>query len=196
MELIGSFSRRAVEKALDPLSARALVLDDGETRLAIVIVDSCLIPRDVFDEAKQRASKATGIPTDYMLMAATHTHSAPASLDRPVAKASEEYLEVLKRGIVEAVKQANATLEAAKVAWGQVDVPEHVHNRRWFMKPGGMVPNPFGEMTDQVRMNPPRGRATGSSRLMRVRCTGHCGQSRSRSRGRTSLSTSTRPPEP
>ena len=81
VELIGSFSRRPVEKAHDRLSARALVLDDGETRLAIVMVDSCLIPRGLLDEAKQRVSKATDIRTDHMLMAATHTHSAPASLD-------------------------------------------------------------------------------------------------------------------
>ncbi len=156
--LVGSFSERGAEKAWDPLSARALVLDDGETRLAIVIVDSCLIPRTLFDEVKQRASKATDIRPDHLLMAATHTHSAPASLDRLFAKASDEYLKVLKRGIVEAIKQANANLEPAAVGWGQLDVPEHVHNRRWHMNPGGIVPNPFGETTDRVRMNPPRGR--------------------------------------
>lgn len=156
--LVGSFSERPAEKAWDPLSARALVLDDGETRLAIVIVDSCLIPRSLFDEVKQQASKATGIRPDHMLMAATHTHSAPASLDRLFAKASDDYLKVLKGGIVESVRQAAANLEAAEIGWGQVDVPEHVHNRRWFMKPGGIVPDPFGETTDRVRMNPPRGR--------------------------------------
>ena len=156
--LVGSFSERGAEKAWDPLSARALVMDDGETRLAIVIVDSCLIPRALFDEAKRRASKLTGIRSDHMLMAATHTHSAPASLDRIFAKASDEYLEVLKSGIVKAIEQANANLEPAEVGWGQIDVPEHVHNRRWHMKSGGIVPNPFGETTDQVRMNPPRGR--------------------------------------
>ncbi|MDP6720159.1 MAG: neutral/alkaline non-lysosomal ceramidase N-terminal domain-containing protein [Pirellulaceae bacterium] len=156
--LVGSFSERGAEKAWDPLSARALVLDDGETRLAIVVVDSCLIPRSLFDDAKQRASKETGIRTDHMLMSATHTHSAPASLDRVFAKVSDAYLKVLKGGIVEAIKRANANLEPAEVGWGQVDVPEHVHNRRWHMKPGGIVPNPFGETTDQVRMNPPRGR--------------------------------------
>lgn len=155
--LVGSFSERAAEKAWDPLSARALVMDDGRTRLAIVIVDSCLIPRALFDEVKQRASESTGIRPDHMLMAATHTHSAPASLDRLFAKASQEYLDVLKNGMVSAVKQANANLEPAEVGWGQVDVPEHVHNRRWYMKPGGIVANPFGETTDQVRMNPPRG---------------------------------------
>jgi hypothetical protein len=156
--LVGSFSERGAVEAWDALSARALVLDDGETRLAIVIVDNCLIPRSVFDEAKQRASKATGIRPDRMLMAASHTHSAPASLDRVFAKASEEYLEVLKSGIAAAIAQANKNLEPAEIGWGQIDVPEHVHNRRWHMKPGGIVPNPFGETTDQVRMNPPRGR--------------------------------------
>ena len=158
VELVGSFSERPAEKAWDPLSARALVLDDGQTRLAMVIVDSCLIPRSLFDEVKRQASQATGIRPDHMLMAATHTHSAPASLDRLFAKASDEYLRVLKAGIVESVELAAANLESAEIGWGQVDVPEHVHNRRWYMKPGGIVPNPFGETTDQVRMNPPRGR--------------------------------------
>ncbi len=153
--LVGSFGERPAEKAWDPLSARALVLDDGTTKLAIVVVDSCLIPRVLFDEAKAIASKATGIRRDRMLMAATHTHSAPASLDVPAAKASDDYLEVLIDGIVEAIKQANSNLEPAKIGWGQVDVPEHVHNRRWHMKPGGIIANPFGETTDQVRMNPP-----------------------------------------
>ena len=156
--LVGSFSERGAEQAWDPLSARALVLDDGKTRLAIVIVDSCLIPRTLFDDVKQQASKVTGIRADHMMMSATHTHSAPASLDRMFARAGDEDLGVLKRGIVEAVSEANANLEPAEVGWGQVDVPEHVHNRRWHMKPGGIVPNPFGETTDQVRMNPPRGR--------------------------------------
>ncbi len=156
--LVGSFSERGAEKAWDPLSARALVLDDGDTRLAIVMVDSCLIPRALFDEAKEQASKATGIRTDRMLTAATHTHSAPASLNRVFAKASTAYLKVLKDGIAEAIIKANDNLAPAELGWGQVDVPEHVHNRRWFMKPAGIASDPFGNMTDRVRMNPPRGR--------------------------------------
>jgi len=155
--LVGSFSERPAKKAWDPLSARALVLDDGRIRLAIVVVDSCLIPRSLFDEAKRQAAQATGIRPDHMLISATHTHSAPASLDRIVAKASDEYLTVLKRGIVDAITRANANLKPALVGRGQIDVPEHVHNRRWYMKPRGIVPNPFGETTDRVRMNPPRG---------------------------------------
>ncbi|MCR9294993.1 MAG: neutral/alkaline non-lysosomal ceramidase N-terminal domain-containing protein [bacterium] len=157
VNLVGTFAERPAEKAWDPLSARALVLDDGQTQLAIVIIDSCMLPRDLLDEVKRQASQATGIRSDHMLMAATHTHSAPASLDRMYAQASPAYLQVLRQGIVQAVTQAQTNLEAAEIGCAQFDLPEHVHNRRWFMKPGGMVQNPFGELTDQVRMNPPRG---------------------------------------
>jgi neutral ceramidase len=31
-----------------------------------------------------------------------------------------------------------------------------LHNRRWWMKPGSIPPDPFGNTTDKVRMNPPR----------------------------------------
>ena len=157
--LVGNYQTRYATEAADPLLARALVLDDGSTRLAIVTVDSCLVARKVFDEAKRLASEATGIRTDRMLMAATHTHSAPPAADTFLYQTDESYLAVLRQGIVDAVKRAADNLEPAELGWGTVDVPQHVFNRRWHMKPGGIVPNPFGETTDQVRMNPPRDRA-------------------------------------
>ncbi len=77
VDMVGTFGGRQATHAWDPLSARALVLDDGQTKIAIVIVDSCYCPRSLFDEAKQRVKEATGIETDHLLMAATHTHTAP-----------------------------------------------------------------------------------------------------------------------
>src|SRR5687768_15204714 len=56
----GMFEERTAEKAHDPLFARALVLDDGSTRIAIVVVDSCMLPRELIDEAKAIAAKGTG----------------------------------------------------------------------------------------------------------------------------------------
>src|SRR5687768_15088909 len=76
----GMFEERAATRANDPLYARALVLDDGSTRVAIVVVDSCMLARELLDEAKALASAATGIPTERMLISATHTHSAPAAM--------------------------------------------------------------------------------------------------------------------
>src|SRR5436305_1619027 len=64
----GGMTERTADKITDPLHARCLVLDDGTTKLAIVVVDSCMMPRDLLDDAKQVASRATGIPADHMLI--------------------------------------------------------------------------------------------------------------------------------
>jgi hypothetical protein len=155
--LVGQFNQRLADKAWDPLYARAMVLDDGKTKIAIVVVDSCYVPRTIFDEAKRRAREKTGIPTENMLMSATHTHTGPPSRDRREDKADPEYIEHLTQGIARSVEEAHAHLEPAEVAWGATPVPEEVFNRRWFMKEGGIVPNPFGLTDDKVRMNPPAG---------------------------------------
>src|SRR5215831_1054012 len=64
--------------ARDKLHARALVLDDGTTKLAIVIVDSCMMPREFLDGVKKLVEEELKIPADRQLIAATHTHTAPA----------------------------------------------------------------------------------------------------------------------
>lgn len=73
----GGFLQNSATQVNDPLFAKCLVLDDGTTHLAIVIVDSCMMPRELLDRAKEMAHEKTGIATDRMLIAATHTHSAP-----------------------------------------------------------------------------------------------------------------------
>ena len=57
VQLVGSFRERLADKAHDPLYARAVVCDDGQTRLAMVIVDNCLIGRNYLDRAKALAAK-------------------------------------------------------------------------------------------------------------------------------------------
>src|SRR5438034_11739997 len=73
----GGMQDRQATGTHDRLHARCLVLDDGQTKLALVVCDSCMIPREILDEAKRLASQATGIPIDKMLISATHTHTAP-----------------------------------------------------------------------------------------------------------------------
>src|SRR5262249_54023238 len=53
----GGFSANMAEKAHDPLHARALVLDDGKTKLALVLVDNLGVAREAADEAKFLASR-------------------------------------------------------------------------------------------------------------------------------------------
>src|ERR1044071_4461619 len=74
------FPERTANVVNDRLHARGLVLDDGTTKLAIVVVDSCMMPRELLDRAKKAAHESTGIPVENMLVAATHSHSAPSAM--------------------------------------------------------------------------------------------------------------------
>ena len=58
----GGFLQQKADPVNDRLHARCLVLDDGATRVAIVVVDSCMMPRDLIDRAKDLARDKTGIP--------------------------------------------------------------------------------------------------------------------------------------
>lgn len=158
----GGMSDRSVGKAHDPLSARGLVLDNGSVALAIVVADSCMIPRDIIDAARRKASRSTGIPAGNMLMSATHTHTAVTVGGVFQSEPEAAYREFLKERMAQAVIEAASRLEPAKVGWAVGNNARQVFNRRWFMRPGFRYLDPFDAGTDRVRMNPPRG----SSRLL------------------------------
>jgi neutral/alkaline ceramidase-like enzyme len=140
----------------DELHARCLVLDDGETRVAIVVADNVGIPRRVLDEAKRLAHERSGIPVERILISSTHTHSATTARGSERyddAEALDHYQTFLARRIADGIHRAINNLEPARVGWGSGSLPQQVFNRRWFMKPGPHLNNPFGG-TDKVQMNP------------------------------------------
>ncbi len=136
----------------DPLHARALVLDDGSTRLAIAVTDVTMVAAEVLDKAKALAHQRTGIPVQNMLISATHTHAAPRMIGIGKAQADKEYYDLYCRRVAEAIEKAADNLAPAAVAFGTADVPQFPKNRRWLVKPGSMPPNPFGGTDDQVLM--------------------------------------------
>ena len=154
LSINGGMQDHKAEQIHDELHARCLVLDNGETRLAIVVVDSCMVPRGVFDQAKQLAAEHTGIPTEHMLMSATHTHSAPAATGVFQSDPDEPYQRFLASRIADAIRRAVKNLALARIGWAVGEVPDQVFNRRWKMKPGTIGPDPFGRTNDLVKMNP------------------------------------------
>ena len=150
----GGMANNVARGATDRLHARCLVLDDGKTTLALAVVDSCMIPREVLDEAKARASRLTGIPAGRMLISATHTHTAPAVASVFQTDAEPEYAKYLADQIAEGLARAAANREPARVGWAVGRDPAQVYNRRWHMRPGSIAADPFGRTTDRVKMNP------------------------------------------
>jgi hypothetical protein len=150
----GGFLQNRATRLVDPVGAKSLVLDDGSTRLAIVVVDSCMMPRDLLDRAKEMARERTGIPAERILISATHTHSAPAAMGALGCPADGDYVERLPGWIAESIDRATKLLEPARVGWNVIDDHEHTFCRRWIRRPEKMLDDPFGKRTVRANMHP------------------------------------------
>jgi len=151
MNMPGGFSANQAEKAHDPFHSRALVLDDGQTTLAMVVVDVLGAGPEVLNEAKAIAAQQTGMAPDNMLICSTHTHSGPSVNTRTETAAA--YYKVFVEGIANSIIRAHAALRPAAIGAASHPLPDEVFNRRWYLKPGQMPLNPFGKF-DRVKMNP------------------------------------------
>ncbi len=101
----------------DPLFARALVLDNGADKVALISVDTTSLPNG--DELIDAVTKELKIPRDHLIMSATHDHNAPTGgVPQVGARYSHPYFEILKKGIVEAARQANSKLQPARIGFG------------------------------------------------------------------------------
>jgi Concanavalin A-like lectin/glucanases superfamily len=129
------------------------VLADGKSMVAIVVADSCMMSREVLDEAKAVASKATGIPMDHMLISATHTHTAPASMGCLGTEADPAYVPFLKEKLVEAIVAAKAKLEPARIGFAKEDAAAFTALRQWIRRPDRVVEDPFGNLTVRANMH-------------------------------------------
>ncbi len=151
----GGVRERVANKVHDPLHARCLVLDDGTVELAIAVVDSCLIPRSLADEAKALAAKTTGIPSEQILISATHTHSAPSVCACLGTDSDEKYTRWLPGRIAEGIHKAQKNLEPARVGWAVGRDETNVFCRRFLMKPGTALTNQYSDKReDRAQMNP------------------------------------------
>ena len=158
-DIIGGFHPIPSTHIHDELHARCLVLDNGETRVALVVCDLLGAAREVFDEARRLVTEETGLPGAHLLMSATHTHSATSALGTnrfQVNRPLDDYQRFVARRIADGVQRAINNLAPARVGWATGSEPRHVFNRRWFLKPGTMPVNPFGSTNDLVKMNPGR----------------------------------------
>ena len=91
----------------DHIFARAIVIDDGRTRAALVTVDAGAISTDTWSQVSRQAEAELKIPGAQLLLTATHTHSVPFGSRQD-----------LPPRIFAAISQAAARLEPARVRFG------------------------------------------------------------------------------
>ena len=128
---------QSFEGVLDRIYSRAIVIDDGVSTATLISVDAGAVPDAVWQDVTQRLERELGIPTDNVLLTATHTHSAPR---QGVGTYTDK--------IVESVRLAKARLTSARVGYGigvsYLNVNRNIidpRTRRWWEGPNDEGPS-------------------------------------------------------
>ena len=149
----------------DPLTAKAVVFRQGNETVALLICDLCFISRKLSEQVRERAGRATDIPSSNIIVCATHTHGGPEydgvlrdfrheQAIREKGRDTHEprdYFAQLTERCVEAIVEAHAALRPARLQVGVAQQPGMAFNRRFHMKDGTVRFNPGKMNPDIVR---------------------------------------------
>jgi hypothetical protein len=136
----------------DELWAKALVLEAGDTRVALVSCDLIGLTLESVAGIRQRTEAMCGLPGDHVVLAATHTHSGPAMGCLRLLGQDPAWVEVVEKKIAGAITEASRNLADAKFGVGCGDVQIGINRRerqsdgtiRLGRNPGGPVDTTVG----------------------------------------------------
>jgi hypothetical protein len=130
--LAGYDNNRPAMGVKDPLWARAFVLRQGDTTLALCTVDAVGLFFDEQERVRARIEEAAPGAVDLFLIQATHTHEAPDTMgqwgfsdpfggipDKPGR--DDLHMELIRQGCADAVLEALDELVAVEVKVGRVN---------------------------------------------------------------------------
>ncbi len=148
MPMAGYYRVRLNQGVHDDLWSKAIVLEHQGTRAALVALDLVSIPERFVAEARRRIESHTGIPGDFVMISATHTHTGPEmgsrlkGVDAATKKIATDYHKALPGWIAKSVEKAVADLQPAQLstAVGHEDSISFI--RRFRMKDGRVGWNP------------------------------------------------------
>lgn len=138
----------------NPLYARSLVFRQGDMQGALLICDLNAVPRDLIRLVREGASKQTGIPYQYISVAATHTHTAPSIRQPAPAYADREatgklttedqkgYIALLIQRMTQAIVTAHKDAKEVDLISGISQAAGISFNRRFLMTDGRVRFNP------------------------------------------------------
>src|SRR5690242_15909233 len=111
-QMAGFDARKGVAEGVhDELFSRALVIDDGATKTALVSVELLGIEGRLATRVRADSEKRPGIPAQNVVLAATHTHCGPTTFNHFYSQGQAldgEYLDKLANAIAASVEDAHA----------------------------------------------------------------------------------------
>lgn len=126
----GYYLNRTWRDVRDSLHATALVIENGNSQLAVVSTDLMVISREFTQTVREMVQEVTGIPPDSILVSCTHTHNAPASGGLlGVGEVDPFYEEWAARQTATAIIQAWQERQPARFSAATEIVPDLTFNR-------------------------------------------------------------------
>jgi hypothetical protein len=148
--LAGYYHERGADGALDPLFAKALVIEHEGERAALVCLDLISTTRALVEQARSEVEQRTRLRGANVMISATHTHTGPELSSR--GRRSDalsgqrervaEYTEKLPAMIAESVRLAEAALAPARLQAALGSETNLSFNRRYYMRDGTTSWNP------------------------------------------------------
>jgi len=138
--------RRVVHGVRDPLRAAVLILEDGETRAAIVTLDTIGAWDEMVALARERIEKLTGVPSANIMVAASHNHSGPAF--KTDSKWGRELIDKLGA----AAKQASGNMREATLGYGEDRIGFGINRRKVINGRAVVRLNPEGPNDPRVKV--------------------------------------------
>ncbi|MFP4384135.1 MAG: hypothetical protein ACLFSE_08800, partial [Spirochaetia bacterium] len=125
--LAGFHHNRPAAGVHDDLWARAIVIDDGNTTVGLVVLDSIGIFHGEVMKIRQ-AVKQAGLGYDHIIITATHNHEAPDLMglwggDYFTTGVNQEYLAFVRDRTVTALKEALDNAEPAVPSAAKIPLP-------------------------------------------------------------------------
>ena len=137
-----------VESVLHDLYATAVVLSDGEQKVAIVGLDVLGLDAPLVNAVRERVQQQTSIPGANVLINAAHNHFGPAILQALPDEIDEAYWQGLVQSLADAVTRAAASLEPVALRVGAAEGNFAINRRRLENGEAQLAPN-YGGIVDQ-----------------------------------------------
>lgn len=148
--LSGYFNERLSTGVHDPLLVKALVLEQGNTKVALAVCDLISLDGKVPEAIRKQVHERLGIPEEAVIITGTHTHTGPLYHgvladflhQRAIQKSGDgtdtaqtvDYAEKLVSTVVECIVQASQQVQPSLIAVGTTEENRLAFNRRFHMK--------------------------------------------------------------
>ena len=150
-QIAGSIGiHRPAELVVDPIFAKALVLESGATKLCYLSLDLLSVTNDYSDEIRDRAAEMIGTNRNAVMLHATQNHAAPSLGHLMCDKDNDVYVgewrflrggddayhPVVVERTLEAVREANKALRPVRLGVGRGMDGRVAFNRRFVYRDG------------------------------------------------------------